>query len=201
MDKSPLSSAAVTSGASQDGVASQEGILQCDTSIPTVPSVGASQAADSVLIQIPSRTEWVRVVRMVILGVASRMTFTYDDVEDIKLAVSEACNNAILHAHAFHDGASDACIQVTITPYSDRLEIRVADQGQIPPPGIQPPQRPVPRLIEGTANSDELPENGLGLFLMRTLMDEVEYRTGAEQNTEVSLVKYLPATLKPAPRA
>jgi anti-sigma regulatory factor (Ser/Thr protein kinase) len=47
----------------------------------------------------PAQSEWVSVVRLATAGVASRMGFSYDEVEDIKLAIAEACNNAILHAH------------------------------------------------------------------------------------------------------
>ena len=44
---------------------------------------------------IPSRPEYVGVARLAILGVASRMRFSYDEVEDIRLAVGEACTRSI----------------------------------------------------------------------------------------------------------
>ena len=62
-----------------------------------------NRAANSVL-----TPEFVRVVRLAVMGVASRMPFSYDDIEDIKLAVSEACNNAILHARVPFDQAQIA---------------------------------------------------------------------------------------------
>ena len=47
---------------------------------------------------IPAGSEWVRVARLTVAGVASRLPFPVDAVEDIKLAVTEAINNAIQHA-------------------------------------------------------------------------------------------------------
>lgn len=209
------------------------------------PDVSATR---DIQIQIPSSAEYVRVVRLAVLGVASRMPFSYDDVEDIKLAVSEACNNAILHAAneaartlAANSGqttatkdaetsdqagpsgeaaspapaaiAGDATaksagadaansnaaradkasgvvstvVLVTMTPWPDRLEITIADEGFVPPPGLSARVPASPRKAP-----DALRESGLGLFLMQALMDQVEHGTGADSNTVVRLVKYLP---------
>ena len=164
------------------------------------PDVPAPGSARSVRMQIPSSPEWVRVVRLAVLGVASRMKFSYDDVEDIKLAVSEACNNAILHARA-HAQNEDAPhqVEIEITPYSDRLEICVADGGRVPSPGIALPRRsphaaPPPGSAHDGAHdgAHDLRESGLGLFLMQSLMDDVQHLTGDTHNTEVRLTKFVP---------
>ncbi|HEX8832683.1 MAG TPA: ATP-binding protein [Abditibacteriaceae bacterium] len=168
--------------------------------LPEVVAEPSEAVPNSVHIQIPSSTEFVRVVRLAVLGVASRMMFTYDDVEDIKLAVSEACNNAILHARTASDSRPQAMIDIKITPMSDRLEICVADQGRVPPPGIRPGRATSPHAgldssgAIGHTSLQDLRENGLGLFLMQSLMDEVEHRTGEDANTEVRMVKLLPNT-------
>jgi serine/threonine-protein kinase RsbW len=160
----------------------------------------ATTMADSVRITIPSRSEYVRVVRMAVLGIASRMAFSYDDVDDIKLAVSEACNNAILHADAAvtqeasptrdawvaQDAEPRPFITVTLIPWADRLEINVTDQGRVPPPGLAVPPSPPSQNVPDA----ELRESGLGLFLMEALMDAVEHQTGADSNTVVRMVKY-----------
>jgi len=175
--------------------------------------------AESIVIQIPSRPEFVRVVRLALLGIASRMDFSFDDVEDIKLAVSEACNNAILHAVSgteysgrsqhkepdkpqIADPASteesgahpstkakkfaQTSVTISVTPLQDRLEITVTDEGYVPPPGL-----PKPR-VSPHSDAHELRESGLGLYLMQSLMDEVEHVTGGQSQTVVRLVKYLP---------
>ena len=46
-------------------------------------------------VKIPCRPEYVGVARLAILGVASRMRFSYDEVEDVRLAVGEACTTSV----------------------------------------------------------------------------------------------------------
>lgn len=53
-----------------------------------------------VTLTIPCAAEYVGTACLTILGVASRMGFSYDQVEDIRLAVGEACSNAIARADA-----------------------------------------------------------------------------------------------------
>lgn len=159
----------------------------------TPETIAPPETARGVRLQIPSSPEWVRVVRLAVLGVASRMKFSYDDVEDIKLAVSEACNNAILHARAHAAGEeAPSEVEIEITPFPDRLEICVADGGRIPAPGIAPPSHS-PHAPPSLADTgDDLRESGLGLFLMQSLMDDVQHRTGEDHNTEVRLTKFVP---------
>ena len=164
----------------------------------TVPAQTQPQPepARGMTMRIPSGPEWVRVVRLAVLGVASRMKFSYDDVEDIKLAVSEACNNAILHARAHAEANGEPHeVEVEITPFPDRLEICVADGGRIPAPGlITPPRSPHAAVAQHAGNvaTDDLRESGLGLFLMQSLMDDVQHFTGEDHNTEVRLTKFVP---------
>ncbi len=175
------------------------------------PRPSLDPGPESIVLHIPSRPEYVRVVRLALLGIASRMEFSFDDVEDMKLAVSEACNNAILHADpALGDcntkpdkqnaeqppgGANptdtpekSGSVMIAVTPYDNRLEITVVDEGYIAPPGL-----PSPSVEPPHGGDAELRESGLGLYLMQSLMDEVEHKTGANAQTVVRLVKYLPS--------
>lgn len=172
------------------------------------PRASLDPGPETIVLHIPSRPEYVRVVRLALLGIASRMEFSFDDVEDMKLAVSEACNNAILHADpALGDcntksdkqnaeqASGDATpteksgsVMIAVTPYDNRLEITVVDEGYIAPPGL-----PRPSVEPPHGTDAELRESGLGLYLMQSLMDEVEHKTGANAQTVVRLVKYLPS--------
>ena len=180
---------AATDAIASDAVASHPATDAGTQNAHSLTGVLCDTDARRIDITIPSNAEFVRVVRLALLGVASRMNFSFDDVEDIKLALSEACNNAILHSQ--NDVTEDARIVVSFVPYSNRLEIFIADEGRVPPPGLPRPRHPLGHLETGAAWHD-LPEGGLGLFLMQSLMDKVQHRTGADANPVVQLVKYLP---------
>ena len=55
----------------------------------------ATASKDSLEIRFPSRREYVGVVRLAISGIAQRCNFTIDEIEDLKIAVTEACTNVI----------------------------------------------------------------------------------------------------------
>ncbi|MFS8513265.1 MAG: anti-sigma B factor RsbW, partial [Planifilum fulgidum] len=51
------------------------------------------QPKDMIELTIPAKADFVGVVRLAVSGIASRMGFSYDDIEDLKVAVAEACTN------------------------------------------------------------------------------------------------------------
>ncbi|HEX6923454.1 MAG TPA: ATP-binding protein, partial [Bacillales bacterium] len=57
------------------------------------------ETTDFTEMTVPAQPEYVGVVRLTASGVANRAGFTYDEIEDIKVAVSEACTNAVNHAY------------------------------------------------------------------------------------------------------
>lgn len=126
-------------------------------------------------LRIPNRPEFVGVARLAVSAIASRMDFGYDALDDIKVAVGEACTNAILHAASV--GEIVICCQLE----PQRLVVEVRDQGL----GFDP------ALLDGDTSA-LLPERGLGLLLIRSLMDQVELRTGPGSGTSVRMVKNLP---------
>ena len=146
-------------------------------------------------LQIPASSEWVRVARLTVAGVASRLPFPVDAVEDIKLAVTEAINNAIQHAPSQTLAGQEATISIVIKTSARGLWIDVADQGRLHGGW------PASDLNAQAARPDELPEGGLGLMLIRSLMDEVEHQSGPTRDTVVSMFKRVPNRGTPsAPR-
>lgn len=135
-------------------------------------------------LKIPASSEWVRVARLTVAGVASRQPFGVDAVEDIKLAVTEAINNAIQHAPL--PGDETPLVTIALAPSADGLWIEVADQGRVSG-GLQ-----LTRRVDERLQGDELPEGGLGLMLIRSLMDEVVLESGAHSDTVVRMFKRLP---------
>src|SRR5947207_11071712 len=86
--------------------------------------------APDVRIVMPNRAENVAVVRQALTGIADAMRLDDGLLSDIKTAVSEACNNVVLHAYDGREGP----LEVYICPEQDELDVVVRDQGL----GIQP---------------------------------------------------------------
>jgi serine/threonine-protein kinase RsbW len=138
--------------------------------------------AERVQLTLPNRVEYLGVARLLVSGVAHRMGFSYDEIEDIKLAVGEACTNAVEHAYEQEEGS----LHVECLVYPDRLTITVADQGKgFPVETVGSQLGP----LTAQADDDDLEEGGLGLYLIHILMDEVEFHTAA--GVSVSMTKYL----------
>lgn len=84
-------------------------------------------------------------------------------------AVSEAFNNVAIHGYRDHP---DGRVEIEIVPGQDSIEIRMLDTGKsFNPEGIPPP------------DLSSLPESRMGLYIIRSLMDEVSYRPGNPPGT------------------
>lgn len=151
----------------------------------------ASDGFEPLEMRIPADARWVRVVRLAAAGVASVLNFSIDEIEDIKLAVAEACNNAILHA-APPSGSPKTTKrpQVTITfiPAADHLEIRVRDEGRLLTHALPQRKKTAPGVVD---EQGRLPEGGLGLLVIETVMDEVRHESGSDTDTTLRMVKYV----------
>ncbi len=123
---------------------------------------------DYIEMKIPAKPEFIGIMRLTISGIASRMGFSYDDIEDLKIATSEACTNAVQHAYKDKE---DGEITVGFGLYENRLELVVSDSGEScnfeeVRQGLGP---------YGKEEQIEfLREGGLGLYLIETLMDKVK---------------------------
>lgn len=134
-------------------------------------------------LQIPSHADYIDIVRVCLYGVASKFAFSYEDIEDMKVAVSEACTNAVLHGRSEEEGGS--LIDVSFQPTEAGLTIIVKNDG---PPFERREAGYAAPPLQGIEIS-ELPVGGLGLYLMEALMDEVSVESN-ENGTEVIMTKY-----------
>ena len=142
-------------------------------------------AISRIELKIPASSEWVRVVRLTVAGVASRLPFPVDAVEDIKLAVTEAINNAIQHVPMQIAADEMPTISIVIETSADGLWVEIADEGRLNQQLSVPTTSPA-------AWDDELPEGGLGLMLIKSLMDEVKHESGPARDTVVKMFKRVP---------
>ena len=117
---------------------------------------------------LPSRAENVAVVRQALAGAIEVLGLSESRLLDINTAVSEACNNVVVHAYEGEEGP----LEVYLCVQDSEVEVIVRDQGV----GIRP-RAPEPGLEV----------QGLGLSLIQTLSDRVEFLGGISQGTEVRM--------------
>jgi anti-sigma regulatory factor (Ser/Thr protein kinase) len=124
------------------------------------------QAEPDLVLTLPARAENVAVVRHAFGGLGDVMDVADQTLSDIKLAVTEACTNVVVHAYP---GRDDGPLGVTATVDEGSLTVVVRDHGR----GIVP--RP------------DSPGLGLGLPLIATLAESLELGTGPDEETEVRM--------------
>ena len=131
---------------------------------------------DTFKLQLPGKPQYVSTVRMVISSLANSAGFDVEAIEDMKVAVSEACTNVVCHGANGED-----LYEVSFELSEEQLSISVQDQGE----GYDMNTYQEPNL-------DCPKEGGLGLFIIQTLMDEVEMTSEPGQGTKIRMVKYRP---------
>ena len=128
---------------------------------------------ETIKMEIASNPQYVSVIRLTTSGIANKIGFWLEDIEDIKVAVSEACTNAIKHS-------LDNKFSVEYTIFENGLTITIIDSGK----GYDVDSIDVPNL-------EEPKESGLGLFIIQSLMDEVEIKSNINYGTVIKMTKYL----------
>lgn len=124
-------------------------------------------ASPDLEISLPARAENVAVIRHVLGGVGDALALDPEVLSDVKLAVSEACANAVVHA--YRDGEA-GLLDFEVSTRADRLEVVVRDHGR----GMMP-----------RADSPGL---GVGLPLMASLSESLELSNRADGGTEVRML-------------
>lgn len=132
---------------------------------------------------VKSRTENLSKIREFISSNASEAGFSKDEIDNIILAVDEACTNVIKHAYKY---SPDEDIMIEIKYNKSAFTVTIEDKGisfdpnLIPSPDLQKYHR-------------EHRVGGLGMYLMKTLMDEVKYMSVPGKYNRVSLTKKIKA--------
>jgi serine/threonine-protein kinase RsbW len=144
-----------------------------------------NRSGELVRLEIPAQPAFVGVARSVVAAVASAVDGIDDDrLEDLRVAVSEACTNAV-EAHR-RESLEDRVI-VTCTLADERLEVRIEDSSSdfdLPPV----PEAPGPDALPSASS-----ERGWSIQLIQALVDDVTFRQTAA-GTAVDLVVRLDET-------
>jgi anti-sigma regulatory factor (Ser/Thr protein kinase) len=104
-----------------------------------------------------------------------------EEVEDLKLAVDEACSNVIRHAYG-GDTAKRIVVQFRITRKG--LEVIIEDSGP----------KADPAIIRGR-DLDDVKPGGLGVHFIRRTFDRVEFDPKKQTGNRLRLIKYLKTTI------
>ena len=134
---------------------------------------------DRLILNVPCKPEYVGTVRIAAAHVASSAGFDIEAIEDIKVAVSEACTNIICHSHESPDVSYDVVLELE----DEKLSITVRDKGV--GFGLDDYIEPIP---------GEERERGLGIFIIKALMDEVDISSELGVGTNIYMVKHLQGT-------
>jgi serine/threonine-protein kinase RsbW len=118
-----------------------------------------------VTLRIPSRMEWLDLVDRVASGIAAHLDLDEEETDAIANSVVEAGTNAIQHGHRYN---AELPVDLVFEVLPDRLCVRVHDRG----PGFD-----VSKVLRVDPTTPEgiLALCGRGIFIMKSLMDEVEF--------------------------
>ncbi len=132
-------------------------------------------------LQVPSSTENLALIREFVGSAATQAGLDAKEIAKLELAVDEACANVIEHAYG-HDVSKEVIVRATVG--EDELNIDIEDTGH----GFDP----------NSVNQEELEQlinkrktGGLGMRLMKTLMDEVHYEIEPGKKNALHMMKRL----------
>lgn len=129
---------------------------------------------------VSNDTRYLVVVRDFVGRMIRQSQISQDDENKIILAVDEAVTNIIEHGY---DPGTEGVIEVEIEAVEEQFKVVLRDSGRV----FNPESVPNPDMQQHVKAGRK---KGLGIFLMRQVMDEVRYRFKDGVKNELTLVKY-----------
>lgn len=130
----------------------------------------------AIRLTIPAKPEYITLCRLALTGLSRVRELPQETLGDLKLAITEACSNSVRHAYPQGGGV----VEILYDLKPDRLVIEVADDGE----GFEP--------ADEREAGDELSEGGLGIAIIRTIADELEFDSqGNGRGSRLRFVKLL----------
>jgi serine/threonine-protein kinase RsbW len=137
--------------------------------------MASESGGNTIQLSLPSRLELLGVVDKIADGITELLNFEDIDRDAVAISVIEACTNAIQHGHRAEAGKR---VDVSFRIEDDSLYIVVQDHGS----GF------TPQRAEEQTPPDLLATRGRGIYIMRSMMDEVDF--DFSNGTRVLLVKH-----------
>jgi len=130
-----------------------------------------------VRLSFPAKPDYLLLARLALSGIGRTTPVSEELLADLKLAITEACGNSV--RHAYPDGQGD--VSVSYVFGSDGIELIVEDQG-------------VGLAADDAAPTPGTGDSGMGMSIIRTVVDEFDIRPGADgHGTVVRMTKRLAA--------
>jgi anti-sigma regulatory factor (Ser/Thr protein kinase) len=153
-------------------------IFRADPSGP----IHARATPSPVRLALPAHARNIAVVRRALEAIAEEFALPRRLVEDMRLAVTEACTNVVRHAYGDRDRDGDAehpsALRVALLPEEHGMRVVVEDRGR----GLNP--------------SPDLRGPGLGLPLIAALTSELEISHGADDRGSRVAMAFVPAPIE-----
>ncbi len=124
--------------------------------------------SEKIKLVIDSNLDHVGLIGMTVNAVCSSLELSDPIPHDMELCVVEAVNNCIVHAY---DNKAGEEIEVILDLASERLTFRIRDKGRT----MEPVLRCINRPEFDPLDLSTLPENGMGLYIIQKIMDDVAY--------------------------
>lgn len=131
-------------------------------------------------IQFAAKFENLDEIREFVGEIARKGGFSDKDVYNIQLATDEAASNIIEHAY---ENIKNGILELSCDVKGESITIILIDHGE----SFDPSQIPLPDL---KADLSDRKIGGLGIFLMRKLMDEVHYEPKADKSNVLTMIKH-----------
>lgn len=134
-------------------------------------------SSDDIELIVPCKPEYVRTVRAIIEDLADSVPLSREAIEEVKVAASEAVANIVRHAYDASTEPEPVVVKCSVA--SGKLIVEIIDRGvgfKVPADG------PAPK-------PDISKEGGMGILLIRNLMDKVDYWSQPNLGTRIKMTK------------
>lgn len=133
---------------------------------------------DVIKLKIPARGEYLSLIRLTASSVAAKMGFNIDDIDDVKVSVGEACTSIIESLNPKEE--SEFKIEYVVS--EDSLDIEIKSK-------VRSERKETEEIDEDAMELASLLEEGLGIMIIQSLMDDVDISKSEEGEMEIKMTK------------
>ncbi len=134
--------------------------------------------AESIIVEFPSSYEWLNMVDLVCGEITTEMGFSQEALNEISISVIEACTNALEHGNKSN---TDLMVRAVFTREPGRIMIEVFDHGE----GFD-----FERFLQHIPDPSNIHNpRGRGIYIMKTMMDHLDFEKVPDKGMKVTLKK------------